>query len=238
MESTVSRECVDSTTVVCPDQPGGSGSIPTSTLHKSDWRVYNASISKARELVAKWHYAGGASNTAAAIHGLYRADDYLLTGIAWWIPPTRDCAAAWWPEPNEVLALSRLAIADWVPKNAESFLLMRSVKLLPARWRCLITFADTWRNHTGTIYKACGWEYLGLTKPERIYTLDGRMVSRKCGPKTRTNSQMESLGAECIGSYARHRFRLIRKLPAEPLREGEVRAVEGEQGGLFDEPNN
>jgi hypothetical protein len=39
------------------------------------------------------------------------------------------------------------------------------------------------------------------------------MLARKAGPRTRTHAEMLELGAECIGSFAKHRFRLIRKLP-------------------------
>lgn len=96
------------------------------------------------------------------------------------------------------------------PKNAATFLLMRSVKMLDPRWKCLITYADTWQGHTGHIYKAAGWEYLGLTKPERTYLINGQMVARKAGPRTRTHAEMLELGAEMVGSFEKHRYRLIR----------------------------
>jgi hypothetical protein len=185
---------------------------PECRLRKKDWLVCKTTIPEARALIVQHHYAAGASNTATALHGLYRLSDHHLSGVAWWIPPTRSAAVAWNPSaPGEVLALSRLAIEPDVPKNAATFLLMNSVKLLDSRWPYLVTYADTWRGHTGHIYRAAGWEYCGLTKPERTYIKDGRMISRKAGPKTRTHAEMLALGAECIGSFAKHRFRLIRK---------------------------
>lgn len=209
---------VGSSLVEHPLQGEGGGSTPTPTLHKSDWRVYDADMRKSRLLVERLHYAGGTSNTATALHGLYRRLDLQLLGVAWWIPPTRTCAAAWWHEPEEVLSLSRLVIAPSVPRNGASFLLSHSVKLLDPRWVCLVTYADTWRGHTGRIYTACGWEHMGLTRAERTYTVDMRMVSRKAGPKTRTHAEMLAIGAECVGSFQRHRFRLIRKVqvPTQP----------------------
>jgi hypothetical protein len=194
-------------------------------LKKSEWEVRNIPITEARPIVEKYHYARGAANRAVALHGLYRRGEWLGTpcyGIAWWIPPTRSAAAAWWPNPDEVLALSRLVIIPGAPKNAATFLLMRSVKMLAPRWKCLLTYADTWQGHTGHIYSAAGWEYLGMTTPERTYQLGGRMVSRKAGPRTRTHDEMIKLGAKMIGSYAKHRFRLIkqseRKAAAEEAR--------------------
>jgi hypothetical protein len=76
-------------------------------------------------------------------------------------------------------------------------------------WPCLVTYADEWRGHTGAIYKATNWEYVGLTKPERVYTIGGRMVARKAGPKTRTHADMIALGAVCQGSHRKHKFRHV-----------------------------
>ena len=188
-------------------------------LQRGDWMVCDAELSKATRMVSELHYAGGGSNTSTALHGLYRKADYKLMGVAWWIPPTRTAARAWWTNPEEVLVLSRLVLDPEVPKNGATFLLSKSVKLIDSRWKCLITYADTWRGHTGHIYRAAGWEYLGLTKPERTYTVDGRMVARKAGPITRTHSEMLAIGAQMVGAFSKHRFRLIRNLQrcAPPL---------------------
>jgi len=74
------------------------------------------------------------------------------------------------------------------------------------RWQCLVTYADEWQGHTGGIYRATNWRYSGLTKPEAVYVLNGVMIARKAGPKTRTHSQMLELGAEMRGKFAKHKF--------------------------------
>lgn len=199
----------------------------TEQLRKSEYFVANCDIKRARQMVEEYHYAHGASNTRTAIHGLYRKFDFSLMGVAWWLPPTRDAAASHWPDPNAVLTLSRLVLIPTAPKNSATHLLMRSVRLLDPRWKCLITYADTWQGHTGHIYRVAGWEYIGLSKPEPVFMKDGKLISRKAGPKTRTRKQMEALGALCVGSFPKHRFRLIRKVREKP------RQVQTE---LFGEP--
>lgn len=182
-------------------------------LKKSEWEVLPVDISTARELVETYHYARGASNTATAIHGLFRKGEWFPAkcyGVAWWIPPTRKAAAAWWPNPDEVLTLSRLVIVPESPKNAATFLLMHSVKMLDIRWKCLLTYADTWQGHTGGIYRAAGWEYLGLTKSKPVFLINGRMRATKAGPRTKTYSEMEAIGAIRVGDFAKHRFRYVR----------------------------
>jgi hypothetical protein len=186
-------------------------------LRKADWTVRPVSIEAARPFIEAEHYAKGASNTATYLHGLFRAEDTLFDnqcrGIAWWIPPTKGAAKATFPERWQgVLALSRLAIEPGVPKNACSFLLARSMRLIDRElWPCLVTYADEWRGHVGTIYMASGWEPMGRTNPERVYVLNGRMIARKAGPRTRTHAEMLAMGAECPGAFAKRKFRHIKK---------------------------
>lgn len=179
-------------------------------LDKHCWDVRPACMADARTLVEAHHYAAGASKTAVAVDGLFVAGLDVLCGVAWWLPPTRVAAAAVYEDPNAVIGLSRLVLLPGCPKNSATFLLMRSVKLLGDRWRCCLTYADTWRGHTGHIYRAAGWEYLGLTKPKRVYVRGGRMVSCKSGPVTKTHTEMLASGAEMVGAFAKHRFRYVR----------------------------
>jgi len=181
-------------------------------LRKADWEVRPlASLDVARTLVEQYHYAHGASNTATYLHGLFRRGEFWETnckGVAWWIPPTKSAALATYPENWQgVLMLHRLVIVPGVPKNACSFLLAHSMKLIDRnRWPCLVTYADEWQGHNGTIYKATNWKYVGKTAPEAIYVKDGRMVARKAGPRTRTKAEMIALGAKYIGRFAKHKY--------------------------------
>jgi hypothetical protein len=180
-------------------------------LRSSEWEVRPVGRDAARRLVEAHHYAGGASNTAPYLHGLFRRSDIFdgqCVGCAWWIPPTRAAAEKTFPQNWQgVLCLSRLVIEPGIPKNACTFLLARSRKLIDRTlWPCLVTYADDWRGHTGAIYRADNWEYVGKTRPERTYCVDGRMTSRKAGPKTRTHDEMIALGAELVGSFAKHKF--------------------------------
>lgn len=196
------------------DRPGGGGSIPTAPLRKAEWEVRPCDLCVAQSLTKRFHYSGGGSNTAVLTCGLWPRSAWLDTdchGASWWLPPTPNAGNAANPgRPQSVLALSRLVVVPEAPKNAASFLIRHSMRFIDRDlWPVLLTFADLWQGHTGAIYKAladCGWEYAGLTKPERTYTLNGRMVSRKAGPKTRTHAEMLALGCKFEGSFRRKRF--------------------------------
>lgn len=209
-------QCVDSLKVELAGPPADGGSIPTSTLQlrKADWNVAGVDRAHAVALIERIHYAKGVGKQAVAIHGLYPASWRWFAecvGVAWWMPPTkavgvRLCGDRW----EGVLALSRLAIEEDVPANACSFLVSKSVKKLDPRWHTLVSYADSWRGHTGAIYRACGWRYDGLTRPTETWMLNGRMIAMKAGPKTRTVAEMKALGAEFAGRHAKHRYVLQR----------------------------
>lgn len=180
-------------------------------LRKEDWEVRPIALDIASQLIAAYHYAGRGANTATYLHGLFHRGDFWAqscVGCAWWIPPTKGAAIATYPENWQgVLSLSRLVIAPNIPKNAASFLVAASMRLIDReRWPALVTYADEWQGHTGAIYRATNWRYVGRTKPERTYVLNGKMIARKAGPRTRTHAEMLALGAVCIGSFAKHKF--------------------------------
>lgn len=191
-------------------------------LRAEDWEVRVIPLATARSLVAAFHYSKGGSNTATYRHGLFKKGGSECVGAAWWIPPTKSAAMATYPENWEgVLALSRLVVAPGVPKNAASFLLAASRKLIDRdRWPVLVTYADEWQGHTGAIYRADNWTYAGKTKPERTYRKDGVMVARKAGPKTRTHAEMLAMGAELVGAFPKHKYVHVARPRRKPLLEG------------------
>ena len=187
---------------------------PGENLDKKCARVATIPLSDLRNLVVLHHYSRSGSNTATYRHGLFLNDK--LIGGAWWIPPTKAAAQANYEgDWKRVLALSRLVCVPGAPRNSASFLLAHSTKLIEedGRYDMLLTYADEWQNHTGTIYKGCGWKYGGKTAPEATFVgADGAMMGRKRGPKTYTRAEMDALGFKLVGRFSRHRYtKLLRQ---------------------------
>ena len=187
-------------------------------LKKNEWIVKPISIITARILIEKYHYAGSATNTGVYTFGLFkRESDFFendCLGVSWWLPPTKNAAIATYDgEWRKVLSLTRLVVVPETPKNACSFLLAHSIKLIDkSKWHCLVTYADTWQNHSGTIYKANNWEYLGLTEVTPIFQNEkGKMMGRKRGDKNLTKQELAELGFNEIGKFKKHKFRMIIK---------------------------
>jgi hypothetical protein len=179
-------------------------------LNANDWTVRDiASWAEAKEFVAGSHYSKGCSNTRVYAHGLYRADSDVLMGAAIWLPPTRVAAESVNKENwTRVLSLSRLVVHPDVPANGASFLMGRSIRIIRSigKWRHLVTYADEFMRHTGAIYRATNWEYVGITGGSvRWEDANGRQIARK-STVSRTSQQMLDMGYKRIGTFKKHKF--------------------------------
>ena len=135
----------------------------------------------------------------------------VVRGVAWWLPPTRVAAESVHEEWQRVIALTRLVVDPRVPRNGASFLMAASIRKLRSegRWRALVTYADESQGHTGAIYRATGWDYVGRTGPyPRWISEDGKQVAPKA-TTNRTKAEMEALGHRKIGSFHKHKFVII-----------------------------
>ena len=182
----------------------------TDGLRAEDWDVRPAPLADAQALVRDFHYARGGSNTGVFVHGLYHRLTDLLCGVAWWLPPTRVAAESvnrdqW----QRVLSLTRMVMRPDTPKNACSFLLGRSVKAIKrdGRFVTLVTWADEGEGHTGGVYRAANWTYVGAnTGDSRWVDSTGRHVARKSAGKSRTAAEMMALGYTCLGKSRKHKY--------------------------------
>jgi hypothetical protein len=78
--------------------------------------------------------------------------------------------------PDKCLELRRLVCIDDTPKNTESYFIGQTFKLLKrdTDMEVIVSFADQHHGHTGVIYKATNFDYLGETGKGRILMVDGK----------------------------------------------------------------
>lgn len=64
---------------------------------------------------------------------------------------------------KNTLELTRFVLIDECPKNSESYVLGRLIRLLRKEgWKRFIAYSDIEFGHGGTIYKATNWKQVGL----------------------------------------------------------------------------
>jgi hypothetical protein len=128
----------------------------------------------------RWHYLSDTSFLSRVNFGAY-FNGLLQGAISYGSPNATDLAGyfdrttqdGWWE-------IKRLAMSEVCPRNSESRFIGRTIRMLRERCRVkgIITYADTAQNHKGTIYKASGFRYLGLTFQKNDYWIDDVIQQR------------------------------------------------------------
>jgi len=105
--------------------------------------------------------------------------------------------------------LSRLVIQSKT-KNAASFLVGGSLKLLQPKPCAVVSYADMEQSHCGIVYQATNWIYTGPTKShDKAYIVDGKrihpMTLRDKGITDPTRWAKEN-GIEMVKPMDKHRY--------------------------------
>jgi hypothetical protein len=127
--------------------------------------------------IEKWHYSHSINGCIADFcYALFNPEG-LMVGAMFY---GRMAMANQWKrfsdKESDVIELRRLCCIDDTPKNAESFLIGRSLRLLSKEWngRFVVSYSDKEYNHQGTIYKASNFKQLEDIKGARIIIYNGK----------------------------------------------------------------
>lgn len=149
---------------------------------KERYKIQKISSTIANEMVVKNHYLHRKAQASFAF-GLYEINgdnnglflsDKLVGCIIYGLPASPNvcrgiCGAEYF---KDVIELTRLWIDDSVGKNAESFLIGNTIKMLGKK--IIISYSEPNFGHVGTVYQATNWIYTGLTeKRTNRVALDG-----------------------------------------------------------------
>jgi hypothetical protein len=136
------------------------------------WSVERIDNATAQAIVVANHYLHRKAPCSSAF-GLFDPLGRLWGVVMYGTPSSSSLRAglAGIEEANNVIELTRLWIDDDAPKNGESFLIGRSVRM--AGKDIVVSFADTAQNHFGVVYQATNWLYTGLSAKRTDWTVEG-----------------------------------------------------------------
>jgi len=172
------------------------GARPTSPLQ---FLIREVNHTTATNFYKKWHYLGEIDFIASVNYGAYFLNN-IYGVISYGCPNAKKMRGlydektqcGWWE-------IKRLAMDDNAPRNSESRFIRVSLKILRKFFivRGLLTLADDGVGHVGTIYKASGFEYKGLSEIKSDYVLNGKKIQR---------GKVVGLGGEWIPRSRKHVF--------------------------------
>lgn len=112
--------------------------------------------------------------------GLFDSVTEEMVGCIIYGKPASHCLCKGVCGPEEavnVIELTRLWIADVTPKNAESFLIGQSLRMLPVEKDIVVSYAEISAGHVGVVYQATNWLYTGMSDRHVEWRLDGKSGS-------------------------------------------------------------
>jgi hypothetical protein len=126
---------------------------------------------------------------ASLAFAVYR-EDRLLGGAVFSAGARQQHRVVAAGRPQDTLTLSRLWLSDELPKNSESRVLGVMLRQLRRQGlaRCVATFADPAAGHSGTIYRAAGFHYLGQAPPGHYLDLGNGILSHPRSVHSRLGS--------------------------------------------------
>ena len=135
-----------------------------------------------KSFIEKHHYSKSINGIQSYYHfGLYTDGNFglpkMVGAMLYGIPSMPDTAAKYNPiNPKRCMELRRLCCIDDTPKNTERDFIGKTFKLLKQTtdMEVIVSFADQHHGHTGVIYKASNFDYLGETSGGRILMVDGK----------------------------------------------------------------
>ena len=132
--------------------------------------------------IKKYHYSKSTNGIQQKeCFGLYTQGNFglpkMIGAMMYAIPSMPATASKYNPiNPDKCLELRRLVCIDDTPKNTESYFIGKTFKWLKSftDMEVIVSFADQHYGHSGTIYKATNFDYLGETADARVLMVDGK----------------------------------------------------------------
>ena len=132
--------------------------------------------------IEKYHYSQNVNGVQSTnCFGLYKEGNFglpTMIGAMMYAWPSMPATAKKYnpDDPLRIYELRRLVCIDDTPTNTESYFIGHTLKWLKKNTdiEVIVSFADEEEGHTGVIYKATNFDYLGTTSPGKALMVDGK----------------------------------------------------------------
>lgn len=170
-------------------------------------------IAVAKVLLVRHHYLHTMPGGTQLAFGVF-AGPRLLGAATWGVGPKNAHRLVAGAAPDDCLTLTRLWLADELPRNSESHVLGQVLRALRRHTaiQFVLSYADPAQGHVGTIYQAANWLYTGLSEAMPLLDLgDGvprhsRSLAHAYGTHSRQHFARHGVHVRLIEQAPKHRY--------------------------------
>lgn len=192
-------------------QRAGGGANPTPA--PQDLRVLPVPLKFAKKVIVKNHYHHSLPGGTQLAFGVF-AHDRLMGAITLGVGSFNAHSLVNGASARDCLTLSRLWLADELPKNSESKVIGIVLRFLKKHTdlKFLLSYADPAQGHVGTIYQATGWLYTGVSDAMPLYVIgDGkprhsRSLAHAFGTHSLAHFKRHGIEVNLVPQEAKHRY--------------------------------
>lgn len=184
--------------------------------------VRPVSLNTARSIVERYEWLGTMPAVSLYAFGIFF--DGHCGGVVVYSSEYTENLGVWdrYGYSGKIILLARGACVHWAHPHAGSRLIRRSMDLLPPRYRVVTATVDTEAGEIGTIYQACGFDYVGQMsiggQRASLRTVDGTRISgRQLGRLygTRGVHRLRAAGVQANAVDRKRRYFGFRGNPKE-----------------------
>lgn len=139
--------------------------------------VMPVAVAVVRNFIEEHHYSKSINGCKVSMaFALYEAGE--MVGAVLFGPLSTTAWKRYGEKEGDVVELRRLVCLDRCPRNTESWLIAKCLRVLKREtgYKVCVSYADPHHGHCGTIYQAANWNYEGQTAPDvLLQTPEGRL---------------------------------------------------------------
>tara|TARA_R110000803_G_C11851963_1_gene305992 strand:+ start:63 stop:683 length:621 start_codon:yes stop_codon:yes gene_type:complete len=127
--------------------------------------------------IETWHYSGSINGCNASFcYAMYDDNKNMVGAMFYGRMAMRNQWKRFSNVEADVIELRRLCCVDDTPKNAESYFIGATLKLLAKSWggNIVVSYADKEFGHSGIIYQASNFEMVGAVPGAKVILWDGK----------------------------------------------------------------
>ncbi len=152
-----------------------------SDAYVRDFVVIPNTIAQVRDFVETWHYSKSVNGLRwSHVFSLYY-QEHMIGAMIYGKLGMANTWKKYGDSEDDVIELRRLCCIDNTPKNTESYFIGHTLRWLKknTKIKTVVSYADSFHNHVGTIYKATNFKHGGMTSSGRVIELNGKIYHDK-----------------------------------------------------------
>ena len=143
--------------------------------------VTPTTLQTVRNFIETWHYSGNVNGLRVSNAFALLANNNIIGGLIYGSLGMANVWKKYVSSEEKIVELRRLCCIDKTPRNTESYFIGKTLRWLKKNtdFEVVISYADSYHGHCGTIYKASNFEYHGMTAKGRLIEYNGRTYHDK-----------------------------------------------------------